>query len=227
MKLRSLKRTLHSVPVKHLRRNLTLMAEQVQPVHQPRSLPYFRFASIAASVAMVAMLVIEFLPGLFSASMVAAPKSAAEAPLPMAAMSDGNPTVTEPAPLILWNDMAYAAAAEGKGGGGGGYTPTLMPGVMSVQPPLVVTPAPTEYPQTLPTPTAEPAETNRSSQPGDSPFLGIRPTEEQGQIMYSAPMEEYSLPTEGHLSLLNYLATGFAILALGTGLAAIFLRKRH
>jgi len=30
--LRSLKRTLHSVPVKHLRRNLTLMAEQVQPV---------------------------------------------------------------------------------------------------------------------------------------------------------------------------------------------------
>jgi hypothetical protein len=250
--IKQLKRILRSMPVKRVRRNFTLTAAQAQPGRRSIFVPVFRFASLAASLALIALLAIEFLPGLFNLS-AAAPK-ASEAPMLMASAAEQQPT--ELPPVIIWNGYVpnstgtgNMVGAEGKGGGGGGgivsgitaITPTPAPSISSeivpvtppeplgVQPPISPTPAPTSTSVERTLPTEAPPSADQAQKSANGPFLGIQPTEVQGQIATvpaSAAVQEQPSATQLRFSLLNYIELGLAILAIGFIVVAFFLRKR-
>lgn len=249
--IKHIKGILRSVPDKRVRCNFTLTAAQARPERRSVLVPVFRYASLAASLALIALLVVEFLPGLFKLSF-AAPKSA-EAPMMMAAPDEVQPTASTP--LILWNDTGSQSqgVVEGKGGGngngiGGGvaveaiYTPTPVPvpalesapvtasGVPEAEQPVSVTPAPTTVMQERSVQaTAAPPAADQAEQSSAGPLLGIPPAGSQGEIA-TAPFVEATrvqkTPSGFHFSLLNYIEAGLVIVALGLFVAAFFLRKR-
>jgi len=250
--IKQIKGILRSVPAKRIHRNFTLSTAQVKPARRLVLVPVFRYASLAASLALVALLAVEFLPGLLNLSAFA-PK-AAQAPMMMAASAEQQPTETPP--LIIWNGYAPgpSGGAEGKGGGGNAYgigggaasnvflTPTpepsptsesetvAAPQILEVQPPVSATPAPTSAPERQALqPTQPPSAQDQMQKSSEGPFLGIQPTEMQGMIATApaaAPAPLRQAPSGFHFSLLNYVEVGLAVLAVGFIVTALFLRKR-
>lgn len=235
----NLKGILRSVPLKRVRRNFTITAAQAKPARRSFIVPVFRFASLASAVALVALLVVQFAPGLFS--LPGASKAAESAPMAMAvAPASESPTALPP--IILWNGYYPSATggAEGKGGGGGGGygggpavgggsgqitpTPVNPPTLLGGQPPLTPTPVPTATPTQTPV-----VSTDQQRSLSDGPFLGIQPTEVQGQIIAEAPLENTTplrQPTVFHITLINYFEAGLALLAVGFLVTALLLRRR-
>lgn len=238
--IKQLKTILRSIPVKNIRRNFTLGADHARHARKSRIAPIFSYASLATGLVLIALLAIQFIPGLIS--LPTALKSAEVAPIMMAVAPAESPTALPP--LILWNGYYPSATggAEGKGGGGGagyGYgggggggsgqiVPTatpVSPEIMPVYPPVAETPVPTPTP--FPT---EPATTLDQAQLAAGPFLGIQPTQNQGKII-EQPNETRSVnkpqPSGFGLNVLNYVEIGLAALVVGFVITALVLRKRN
>lgn len=249
--LKQIKSILRSVPDKRVRRNFTLTVAQAKPVRRSLLAPVFRYASFAAGLALIAMLMVDFLPGLFNLSFAAS--KAAEAPMMMAAPAEVQ--ATELPPLILWNGVASQpqGVVEGKGGGngngiGGGTvmgaipTPTPVPasalesapvtisGVHEAEQPASATPAATSvFEERAFQATGAPSAADQVQKSSAGPLLGIPPTEIQGEIATAPAVATGTLrETEPgfRLSVLNYFEIGLAVLAVGLLVTAFFLRKR-
>lgn len=219
--LRQVRTILKAVPLRKVRRHFTLTPDMVKPAKLLQLVPIFRFASAAASLALVVLFILNFLPNLARMSFGA---SAPMASVQQEAAADR--AAEEAAPqIIFWGSPTPELEMMGKGGGAPPAPwETIPQAAMPVEEPAVeMAPLPSATPQ--PAATME-AEVFASSDTSSGPILGIPPSEEQGTIM--TPLKEEISPIrESRFDTMLILYIGLAVVALGGIIASAVIRRKY
>lgn len=229
--LRQTRMILRTATKQRVPRNFTLtasMVEQVRPRPWLRFVPMLNFASAAAALALVVVMVYGLLPGAVPASAPAA----TEAPSLMAAESAPQEDASGEAPKIIqWGGGAY-----GLGGGG------------AVDAPPMIQAAPQAKDMIAPPAAAGPEIDNREASPegeqapqtqeqiaqapleGSEPILGVVPPQEaqaenQRQLAQQAlESTREALPQRANSWVI--LAAVLGVIALAAALASYILRRK-
>ncbi len=209
------------------------MAAQIKPAKKPL-IPVFSYASVIATIFLVAVLLFEFIPGALSGGLMA--KSAATNEMlamesaPMAAAESAQDSASAP-PIIQWG-----APSAGIGGGGGGGGDIGMGSSLPIGGGVDNPPAVEELPAEEPATTEDQSALAMKEQPepitGAGPILGVRSQEEADAFNNSVLdiiEESTSEPVRTNLQTFPWfrfseiLLAGIAII---TAVVAIILKKR-
>ena len=246
--LEELRRTrllLRHLPQKRAPRNFFITPEMVPQKFSRPLFPVFRLASAIAVILLVVVFAGDLLLG-------AASQPAASSTAPMLAQSrQGTSSAQEKssAPLIIWGTPPQQAQSNSYGTGGGfGGGPT--PGAQSLLPvsptptegygggvTVSATPPPEQTPPSLvaalpsaSTPTSQVSTNSASSVPSSQdqyasgPILGVNPTQgvAEAQALNNPQPAPFAIPRID----LHYIEGFLAFLAVLTGAAAFFFRRR-
>ncbi len=209
------------------------MAGQINPPRKPL-FPIFSFASVIATVFLVVVILFEFLPGMLSGA--SSPKSASNEMLAMdaAPMAAEAMDAAEAPQIIEWGHPQ----AEFQGGMGGGGADMEMLAAAPMAAEIETEDGISEMPAEEPAPLAEEERSmmkQADAEPitGAGPILGIRPAEETDAFNDSvmnilSQSEEEPIPTLSNpFPWFRFIQILLAIIAIGTAITAIILRKGH
>lgn len=245
--LRRTKYILQKAPVHKVPRNFTLTAADVQPVRTPRWVPLMQWSSAAVALVAVFLFATQLMPGFpgfqkTSGDLLAsAPEeSAMEMAAPEAA------AVAQATPeIIYWGGPppAYGSAGGlggGVGGGDGGIC--SQPGAMcgggadapvATQMPFPQPPIPNPLPDLQTPSSAKVAGVPSEPLAGTGPVLGVRPKEQQGNVLPETQMfipEVSSAAREADssqaLPWIWYAAGGLLVVAAGLFIAGVVARRK-
>jgi hypothetical protein len=241
--LRRTRQVLRSVPMHKVPHNFILTRAMAAARRSPLILPIFQFASALSTLAVVVLLVLDLSMGTLF-------QSASAANAPLAAVRSAAAAATEtPAPQIIeWNNTGSGggSAATGLGGGYGGgpsvanssmAVSTETTGVATDMTQKMATPPAPEQPmlsvpqaQATPQPEATQAPSFSAQSGNDNPILGIPPANQQGKIIVSPTATPTSAPESVVTEVFPFrriIELGLALLAVGTAIAALFLRRQR
>jgi hypothetical protein len=234
--LKRLKAALAALPRHKVRRSFALKPDSVS-VRKPSGFLFpLRLVSGLAAAGLTILLALDSLPLLKGTSLMAA------APAAPAAASEsiqadriaGNQSTGE---IVTWSTPTPEAVGKGGGpaqfGKGGGPSETVAnPGIMALpaQPSgsavNAAPPSPAVEAPNAAQPTSPPAAENTLQiPPGESPILGIPPTEEQGKVMESS-VEATARIASPQISIHPLAEIILLIIALGAALAAVIVNRR-
>jgi len=249
--LRRTRQVLHFMPQRKTPRNFTLTPEMIRKTGLSPLNIVFSYASALAGFLLVTVVAFDLFAGYrLQPVMQAAPDSQA------LAQEAGQVVVQAQPPIIYWGPAYPQSGAFGLGGGGEDMRAGLGGGIGGgSEEPAVIEPAPLleapvmqeneaspeelESPLAAPPqeqaeaaqalePSAEsiPAEKTSAETEGSQPILGIRPASERGSLVFkeTAASRSADYPQVPNLRLLE---AGLAIIALVSGLAALFLKRRR
>ena len=230
-KMKRVKLILHALPPQKVPRNFSLSLSQAKPIIRiPSFTSIFQYSSMMATLILVVLLTFDFLPFL-----QAGQAQEVISAMPMAGPPGSEIQGTPSKPIIVWNNPVY-----GKGGGGGESTNLTAPATVpnefvapleSSTPNLQVS---AQTPGALPTPDQIPPQNLPQTKSinegatGAGPFLGIRPSDDQGQIQ-PLPGSEVQ-PVGNPVVEKNSLRTSeiiLAAIAFFTGFLWFLFRKKN
>jgi hypothetical protein len=240
--LRITRQALRSVPMRKVPHNFSLTRAMVATRKTPVILPIFQFASALSTLAVVVLLVLDLSMGTLFGSNTAAS-------VPQAAVHSAEVATQESNPQIIeWNNTGSGggSAATGLGGGYGGgpavanssmAVSTETTGVATDMTQKMATPPAPEQPmlsvpqaQATPLPEATQAPSFSAQSGNDNPILGIPPANQQGKIIVSPTATPTSAPESVVTEVFPFrriIELGLALLAVGTAIAALFLRRQR
>ena len=248
--LRQTRTMIRSMPRKQAPKNFTLTPEMAAERKPKLLVPIFSLSSVASAVVALILLFIQFLPGFFASSQPAFLAKEAQVEMAMPAQ-DAVELESEPA-IIYWEGPPGQFPAEGKGGGGlteesAPAEPMMEAAPNAQQPPVEKEgiAAEEEVAEAVPEEAiveeaevieAEPAEESslaESSTPettiiegeqrdDEGPILGIRPTEELGQMIVPTPRQI----EEEKQSPFWFIEVALLLFAFASGVTAFVLWRR-
>lgn len=245
--LRQTRALLRSVSKQRVPRNFTLtaaMVEKVRPRPWLRLIPALNFTSAAAALAVIVVMVVNFLPGAMPAAAPAAP-AASDAPSIMAAESQPEVALT-PAPMGGTPVIIQWGGGLGGGGGMGGDTVSAAPEMQAMPqsevardfkgaPGAEPLPPQSGLEMAAPALTATPEQQTFAAAPfeGSGPIMGVVPAEEaqayNAQQIQDAAAESATSSVESQPAPDGWAiptAVGLGVLALGAGITAYMLRRK-
>jgi len=220
--LQNIRSILKSIPMHRARRNFLLTPEMVQPGKAFKLIPVFRFASMAASLALVVLFVLNFLPNLARMSI------GAQAPMAeVASETSADRAVEEAAPqIIFWGTPTLPIDMMGKGGG------ALPPSKEEAPAQSMPMEEPAIENMAVPEATAQPELTlgaeDSSADAGldNGPILGI-PTGDEQEEVSQTKNEESRDQTGKSINYIYFLYIGLALVAVGSLIACFIIQKKR
>lgn len=220
--LQNIRSILKSIPMHRARRNFILTPEMVKPGKAFKLIPVFRFASMAASLALVVLFVLDLLPNFAKMSI------GAQAPMAeVASETSADRAVEEAAPqIIFWGTPTLPIDMMGKGGGAPPAPFEEAPAQsMPLEEPAIATTA-------IPEATAQPemaleAEgSSAASELDNGPILGVPSGEKREEV--SQPKIEAT--RDQPVKVIDYrylLYGGLALFAIGSLIASFIIQKKR
>lgn len=233
--LRQTRMILRSATKQRVPRNFTLtpnMVEKARPKPWLRFVPVLNFASAAAALALVVVMVYGLLPGAVPASAPAAPAATEAASLMAQEAAPAADASAEAPDIIMWGGGAY-----GLGGGGdmGGISP---PPMMQAAPVIkdLNTPPEAAAPEMgileAPPAAGQPAPENRIAQDpleGSEPILGVVPPEEaRAENQRQLAQQAVETAREAQPAERNWVVPAVVLgaVALAAALSSYILRRK-
>jgi len=248
--LRQTRMILRSATKQRVPRNFTLtpsMVEKVRPKPWLRFVPVLNFASAAAALALVVVMVYGLLPGAVPVSAPAAPAATQSTSLMAQEAAPAADASAEAPDIILWGGGAYGLGGGGDSspmGGGIDAQPPMMQAAPEVKdlsnlpeeaaPEIGVMEAPPEAVQPAPEveqPAQEDNRVARTPLEGSEPILGVVPPQEaqsENQRQLAEQAVEAARETQPQPVERNWMipAVVLGAVALAAALASYLLRRK-